>query len=277
MLGIAAMIRRSAESHGEKTAFIDLARDPVHEVSYGDFHSAACHMAGRLAESGIGPGSRVALAGANSPGWAAACVGIHLAGAVVSPLDPEAADSDLAQVFRILEPDAVICDRTLVPRLGGVSPRLFELESVEAVDGTHTFEPVAPGPEQPFSIVFTSGTTGRPKGVMLSEANFLHNITTLLGDKRLISREDRVLNLLPLHHVYPFTATLLTPLCAGATVIYPRSLKSEDIMGAAAEKGATIMAVVPQVLNGLHGRIFSTIQDKPAAARAGFGLLFRLG
>ena len=109
------------------------------------------------------------------------------------------------------------------------------------------FEPVSLTPDQPLSIVFTSGTTARPKGVMLSEDNFLHNIRTFMAGKDLIVETDRALNLLPLHHVYPFTATLLTPLCAGATVIYPRSLKSEDIMVAAAERGATIMVVGPQV------------------------------
>jgi len=248
---IAGMIRTSAERRRDKPAFIDLAQDPVLEVTYGAFFSAACLIARSLAESGLAPGARVALMGANSPQWAAACLGAHLAGITISPLDPDSPDSDLSVMLEILEPQAVICDRKLAGR--------FQKTAL------------------PASIVFTSGTTARPKGVMLSEDNFLHNIRTLMGGKDLIDETDRALNLLPLHHVYPFTATLLTPLCAGATVIYPRSLKSEDIMRAAAETGATIMVVVPQVLNGLHKRIFSTVLDKPLPARTAFRLLFSLG
>jgi len=277
MVRIAEMIHKSAERCKEKTAFIELAESPAQEVTYGDFYSGACLLARRLSESGLDPGSRVALIGANSARWAAACLGVHLAGATVSPIDPETSDYDLAAMFAILEPDAVICDRCLAPRFAKTALRIIELESVEFKKDLLPFEPFVLAPEQPLSIVFTSGTTGKPKGVMLSEANFLHNIGTFLGVKGMICENDRVLNLLPLHHVYPFTATLLTPLCAGATIIYPRSLKSEDIMGAAADRGATIMAVVPQVLNGLHNRIFSTVLDKPLLARAGFKLLFSFG
>ncbi|GAF75494.1 unnamed protein product, partial [marine sediment metagenome] len=277
MVCIAEMIHKSAERCKEKTAFIELAESPAQEVTYGDFYSGACLLARRLSESGLDPGSRVALIGANSARWAAACLGVHLAGATVSPIDPETSDYDLAVMFAILEPDAVICDRCLAPRFAKTALRIIELESVEFKKNLLPFEPFVLAPEQPLSIIFTSGTTGKPKGVMLSEANFLHNIGTFLGVKGMICENDRVLNLLPLHHVYPFTATLLTPLCAGATIIYPRSLKSEDIMGAAADRGATIMVVVPHVLNSLHNRIFSTVLDKPLLARAGFKLLFSFG
>jgi long-chain acyl-CoA synthetase len=277
MARIAEMIRSSVERHREKPAVIDLTVTPARIMRYDEIYSGACRVASRLVESGLEPGSRVALSGANSPHWVAACLGIHFAGATVSPVDPETSDRDLAAMLEIFEPEAVICDRSLAWRFSGNSPRLIELDAVEFGENSPPFEPVSLAAEQPFSIIFTSGTTGRPKGVMLSEDNFLHNIKSLIGDQGLICEKDRVLNLLPLHHVYPFTATLLTPLCAGATVIYPHSLKSEDIMKAASEQEATIMAVVPQVLNGLHSRIFSTVLDKSLLARAGFKTLLRIG
>ena len=110
--------------------------------------------------------------------------------------------------------------------------------------------------DQSFAIIFTSGTTSSPKGVMLREENFLHQVRMLTSFKGLIGPRDRLLDLLPLHHVYPFTATVLLPLCIGATVIYPRSLKGPDIAAACTSESATIMVVVPQVLSGIHKRVF---------------------
>ncbi|MEA2062370.1 MAG: AMP-binding protein [Gemmatimonadota bacterium] len=272
------MIRASSERWSEKEAFLELARDPVLEVSYGAFFSGACRIARQLTDSGLNPHEpRILLTGANSPHWAAACLGAHMAGATVAPVDPDFPDRDLASVLEILEPDFVLCDRSSAGRFDKAGPKTIELETLEFPESPPSFEPVPLKPDQPLSIVFTSGTTSKPKGVMLTEENFLHNIRILKEGRDLISHRDRLLNLLPFHHVYPFTASLLTGLCSGVTIILPRSLKPEDIMRAAGDFRATIMIVVPQFLNGLHNRVFSTVADEPVHKRLGFNVLSRLG
>ena len=223
----------AAENPG-KTAIIDYASGTAREVSYRGLLAGACRVALRIDSLGLPAGSRIVLAGGNSPEWAAAGLGIHLAGFTIVPLDPELSAAELDNILSFLEPAAAACESALADRLKSHAAHLIELEAVDLNPGSETFEPRTLAENQPLSIVFTSGSTSRPKGVTLSEKNFLHNIGMLLGIKGLFTSRDRLLNLLPLHHVYAFTATLLTPLCAGATVVYPRSLKSGDIAAAAA-------------------------------------------
>ncbi|HUU29278.1 MAG TPA: AMP-binding protein [archaeon] len=272
------MIALSAARYPEKPAFIELSSGAALTVSYHGFYTGACRTAEKLARMDLPPGAKVVLMGANSPGWGAACLGIHLAGLTVTPLDPEITDNEVRNILSFLKPEAAACDRFLAGRFAGSVPRIIELESIDFSPGNIEFKAVPIPEDQPLSIVFTSGSTSTPKGVMLSEKNLLHNvIDTLISQKGLIGPADRLLNLLPLHHVYPFTATLLTPLCIGTTIIYPRSLKGEDITSAAAEQRATIMAVVPGVLNVFHRRIFSSVAERPLIQRMLFRILFKIG
>ena len=134
--------------------------------------------------------------------------------------------------------------------------------------------PLAPG--QPMSIIFTSGTTSDPKGVMLSEENFLSNLAMLESMNGLITGRDRVLAMLPLHHVYPFTCTVLAPLYFGAAIIYPRSLKGEDIFAAVKNHGATAFVAIPRVLELLCDRIFQTAAAQPKIKQALFYCLLKI-
>jgi len=271
------MIESTAARYREKAAFIDYSSPIVKEATFGGIWSGACRLAEKLARAGVPEGSRIALSGANSPEWISACLAIHLAGLTVSPIDPDISDEELDNILSILEPAAALCDSRLRARFENSVSRIIELESLDLTPAETSFEPKPPGKDQPVSIVFTSGSTSRPKGVMLSEKNFLHNVEMLITTKKLISPADRELNLLPLHHVYPFTAAFLTPLCVGATVIFPRSLKGPDIMEAARSQRATIIVVVPQVLQAMHGRIFSALEDESFFKQAVFKLLLRLG
>ena len=277
MASLAEMISGRAAKHPEKTAFVDLTKGTPRSVSYCGFYAGACRVAERLAGLGLSRGDKVVLMGGNSPEWGAACLGVHLAGLTLVPLDHETAAEGLHNILTFLKPGAAVCDRSLYPRFKDLEIPVIELESLDLSCGKSSFNPVAVPDDQPFTIVFTSGSTSVPKGVMLSEKNLLHNVGILLAAKGTISQSDRLLNLLPLHHVYPFTASLLTPLCCGATIIYPRSLKGEDIMAAARVERATILVAVPGVLQALRQRIFSSVQEQNLLSRSLFKFLFRIG
>jgi long-chain acyl-CoA synthetase len=245
--------------------------------SYGQLYGAACAFAGRLhGELGIQPGGRVVLSGPNSGGWVAACLGIHMAGLTVVPLDTEYGGSDRANIMAFVDASAVVCSAGLRDKFMFDLP-LIELESVAPLEtgceSPHT--ELAEG--QPFSIVFTSGSTATPKGVMLSEENFLHNVNVLRARGKLITRADVLLNLLPLHHVYAFTTTLLLNICVGSTVVYPASLKPADIAAAAAGENATIMAVVPQVLTAVHNRVVQQVKSSALLKQVLFSLMTAIG
>ena len=272
---LARRILQNAARLPEKIAVIEYRSEGVREINYGALLAAACRTAENLSRLGFPPGARVALSGEKSAGWVAACLGIHLAGFTVAPLDPEAGEEQLSNILSFLVPSAAFCESKLTGIFSGLAHR-FALETIDFSPAQTLFEPKPLSGDQPFSIVFTSGSTATPKGVMLTEENFLHNVQTLLAAEDAMRESDRLLNLLPLHHVYPFTGTLLTPLCAGATIIYPRSLKPVDISRAAMEQRATVMVVVPRVLQSMHTRIFSAVEERSAAGRILFRLLFRL-
>jgi len=103
-------------------------------------------------------------------------------------------------------------------------------------------------------ILYTSGTTDKPKGVMLSHGNLLSNCESL-NELGIMKRGDRVISILPLHHAYSLTITMLLPLFSGAKIIYPGSLRGDDIMRAMKETNPSIFVAVPQIYYGFHKKI----------------------
>ncbi len=275
---LASIITARATRAPDAPAVIEYGPDGRQALwTHGDIHSAACAFARRLlTELNIAPGSRVVISAPNSGRWIAACLGTHLAGMTAVPMDTEYSDDDRANIISFVEPALVICATDIRDKFSSAIP-LLELESISNnIEGEY-FEPL-PLPEgQPFSIVFTSGSTDTPKGVMLSEENFLHNVNMLRTWGKLISPADRLLNLLPLHHVYAFTTTFLLPLSVGCCVVLPASLKPADISLAAQNERITMMAVVPQVITSLHNRVMQEVKAKSLPAQAAFRLMLALG
>jgi long-chain acyl-CoA synthetase len=110
------------------------------------------------------------------------------------------------------------------------------------------------------SLLYTSGTTASPKGVMLTHKNFCANFDSIFKLK-LIVPSDNLLSMLPLHHSYPFMVTLIAPLLMGAKVTFLNSLKSEDLLRCMQEARVTILVGVPQLYHLLHKSIFDKIKN----------------
>jgi long-chain acyl-CoA synthetase len=102
------------------------------------------------------------------------------------------------------------------------------------------------GPDDTASLIYTSGTTGKPKGVMLTHANFLSNVRSI-QEAKIIDARDCLLSILPLHHSYPFMINFLFALLSGARVVYLQSLKGPDILETISEKNVTALVGVPQL------------------------------
>jgi len=257
---------------------VDLAA-PQHaeRVSGGSLLAGAFRTARLLAGMGVAPGARVALSGANSARWVAAALGVRLAGCSLVPLDSELSQPERETILRFVQPAAALADSRLRERFSGLVPQLVDLDRLDLSPGEPEFDPVALAPAQPWVVIFTSGTTGTPKGVMLSEANLLHQVRLFLGRPELIGPSDRVLNLLPLHHVYPFSAATLTPIATGCPIVYPRSLRGEDIAAACAGERISILVVVPQVLSALNRRILEQAAAVSLPKRLVFKALYGLG
>lgn len=125
------------------------------------------------------------------------------------------------------------------------------------------------------SLIFTSGTTGDPKGVMLTDKNFAANAEAIVK-LNVLNSKDVVLLLLPLHHCFSFTATLLAPLCAGAEIVFQLSLKGPDILEAMNVNGVTKMAGVPQLYSIFDKNIMAKTQKIGIFGRIAFNILYKL-
>ena len=109
-------------------------------------------------------------------------------------------------------------------------------------------------PDDVASIIFTSGPTVNPRGVMLTHSNFLANLLALSEILRSYET-DRFVSVLPLHHALEFTGGLLMPLFSGATVTYAPSLKSNLILSTMRDTGATALLAVPRIFEMLLDRL----------------------
>jgi long-chain acyl-CoA synthetase len=125
-------------------------------------------------------------------------------------------------------------------------------------------------PKETAVIIYTSGTTGSPKGVMLSYDNLLVNIEAVTNDVNIYKEEDKVMVLLPLHHIFPLMGTMVIPLSVGGTIVFSPSMASEDIM-ATLQHGITIIIGVPRLYNLIRKGIRDKI-NKSGIAK----LLFKI-
>src|SRR5208283_52724 len=145
-------------------------------------------------------------------------------------------------------------------------PSLFSPEDAKRIDS------VPLSPDDVASVIYTSGTTGRPKGVMLTHRNYCSDADALIN-VGLVTSEDNLLSILPLHHTYPFMGTFLIPLFIGATTTFTPGLKAAELVTAIREQGVTIVVCVPRLLEMIRNRILSKIKEVKIASPILLGLL----
>jgi long-chain acyl-CoA synthetase len=234
-------------------------------------------LAAGLAASGVQPGQVIGLLGPSSPEWVAALLAIVRSGALAMPLNEQMADEELGRVIehsgaRTFLTTSVLAAQTLAfERID----HLVLLED-EVPDGlergdAHSWralllEDAGRLPElsadRPALLLYTSGTTGTPKGVPLSHGNLCANLRALEA-AHLARPDDRVLLPLPLHHAYPLTVGLLAPLAIGAAVILPAGITGPQIMRALQDERCTIMIAVPRLYEAMLAGIERQIAGAP--------------
>jgi len=274
----------------DRIAF-QVKRDGVYvRWTYGNVEDQARRLATFLLQLDIAPGDRVALFSENRPEWCVAYLGIVAAGATAVPLDAQLDAAEVENLLRHSESRAIIVSEAGLAKVQSgiahlsLSPKIIVLDE-KAPPETHVLGEIlrstekrtlpAPPAEGLASILYTSGTTGTPKGVMLSHQNFLANAFAV-KELQVCGPEDNVLALLPLHHVYPFMITFLGPLLYGARITFLHSLKPPDLLECMQETGVTILVAVPQLLSLLHRGIFQEVTKKPLPVRLLLNLLLNL-
>jgi len=247
--------------------------------SYRELYEAACGAAALLRDRGVGRGERVLLWSANRPEWTACLLGAALRGAVVVPLDEGASCEQARRIAR--EVDAVLVlhgEEQDGPALGVPAASMDAIRPVAGARHDTVAVPVEPDAEA--VILFTSGTTMRPKGVVLSHRNVAVQLTAF-GRAVGFARFGRMkmMVLAPLSHSQGLLLGICIPLWVGVTVLYSGSIEPTHLVRAIRDNRVTFLSTVPRVAQTLgatlrrmplSGRRGGTIDSRMARARLGF-------
>ena len=227
--------------------------------NYQQLWDASGQVANWLQQQGVGKGDRVLLWGPNMPQWVMAFFGVVRAGAVAVPLDVRSAPDFVSRVSRLTEPSLALASRRSDTTPIGEVPMAHLEDLDQRVAGCpREPAPVDVGPDDLAEIMFTSGTTGDPKGVMLTHRNVVSNaraVSTIF-----VGREtDRILSLLPLSHMLEQCGGMLVPLLSGARLVYPVSRQPTFLFKAFQENKISLLLLVPQglqlLMNGIEREV----------------------
>lgn len=240
--------RLMGEGSGERPA---LMLPDGTTLSYGDLASAAGRYANALVALGVRPGDRVAMQLEKSPEVVMLYLGCLRAGAVFLPLNTAYTPTEIGYFLGDATPAVFVCDPvrqaemavgagaarvvTLGPKGGG---SLADLANGQA----DAFADVERGPQDLASILYTSGTTGRSKGAMLTQANLASNAETLVEYWR-ITRDDILIHALPIYHIHGLFVALNTLLMAGGAMHFLARFDAGEVLGLMDR--ATILMGVP--------------------------------
>lgn len=248
--------------------------------TYGEFGRKSRGVARKLLDLGIRSGSKVGILSDNRPEWGISFFGVLLAGGVVVPLDIRLKPAEIANILERSEMRTCVAGQEALGILkearasAPVLENLFLMDSPDfGLEKEDAPSVILDDPNSIAVISFSSGTTGAPKGVMLSHRNLASNITSVL-DLCIFDTEATLLSILPMHHAFELTAGFLTPFAKGVKVSYLDAVSPKAISLALAERNITICLVVPALLRLFHKNIFSQIKREPGTKRFVFKVLF---
>lgn len=280
---IDSMVLDSTRRFRDHTALERLdARGRRVGFTYGELGKRIDLVARGLRADGVRPGDRVAIMGANSPSWALGALSALAAGAVLVPVDQKATRHELARALehsgatRLLVTGAAFERLEALPRVERVyfldrsrtGARFRGLDNL-ASDGVHlpALEGSGRVADDLAMILYTSGTTGDPKGVMLTHWNIVSNVQMILN--RLPADErDAFTSVLPLSHTLEFTGGLMVPLAVGASVHYVGSYNPAEILKTMSTCGGTIMIGVPRLYQAMARKLRTRFAELTGARRA---------
>ena len=277
---IPELVTHAAETWPDRPYLQTRLGETISAQTFSQVATTVRGLAAGLINAGVGRGEHVALLSENRPEWVLTYLAISSAGAVIVPLDALMSQPEVANILSSSKARVLICSRKfyadMQPITRELNVQLYTLESQP--DSTETPLPVAtdislhdPAPSDLAVIIFTSGTTGFSKGVMLSHENLCSDVDSVLKAIRILPTDNFHL-LLPLNHTYSSTVNMLVPLGGGARATFSTSYKSRDILDDIRIAGVTLLVGVPQVYENIMLGINRAVSEAPAIRR----LLFRV-
>jgi long-chain acyl-CoA synthetase len=246
-------------AYGKNSALVTRSLVKVERTTYDQLRSHVYQVAHFLASRGVQRGDRVMIVAANSPEWVELLLGSLVMGAVVVPVDANASSATVTRFIHETAPSLVFVDE--YRDLSGVAVETLPLNGLAAwIRDLPDGDPgVSLSDDWPALIVYTSGTTADPKGVVLTQRNVLANVSDVQARIE-ISPTWRLLSVLPLSHMYEMTGSL-TCLSRGAGIFYIPRVTPLAIARALVEYRITMMLAIPELLSLMWQRIEQSAKD----------------
>jgi long-chain acyl-CoA synthetase len=259
----------AAEKNKDKIAF-NFFKDGRKSITYGEFLKTAEAVLSFLVKSGIKKADRVAIISENRYEWCASYLGVLMAGAVAVPVDMRLTPEEIKNIIVDSETKLIIhsaeTENNVKEATTGLSVRFLNLDSSGLQEAGTTPDMEDADEDDIASLLYTSGTTGSPKAVMLTHRNFCSDAEAIIG-AGIIANKDNVLSVLPLYHTYAFMCTFVVPVLLGGQITYPPALKAPELVSAMKEAGVTVLVGVPQLLQLMRDRILEKIKQLPSPVR----------
>jgi long-chain acyl-CoA synthetase len=277
IVSIQDMVLQSCRKYPGKPAMEDLSRTPISSVTFSQLLDNILRFGQALRNLGLSERSHIAVIGENRVQWGITYLTAMVFNYVIVPIDKNLNSSDILNILHESDSEALIFSASFEAMFREEQSVLKKLKHYISMDAEidqdfyrsmiqliNSTTPAASNslphinPDEMAEIIFTSGSLGRAKGVMLSQKNLASNLMDMTS-MLFMYPEDRFLSVLPMHHTYECTCGFLCPLYSGSSVHYARSLKtvSEDLQ----KVKATMLLAVPLLYEKMYKRICKGISE----------------
>ena len=256
------------------------------KYTYAQLKKEVIKLKNYLLKLGLEKGDKFAVFGENRPEWAIGYLAIVRAGLVVVPVDRILSEAEILHILRNSEAKGVVASENCIDKIEDIKQELHTFKHIIPMD---TIKDMEAGkevsvkdidPDSLAVLIFTSGTTGTSKAVMLSHNNIICNLEGV--DKIIeVTEKDTLVSIIPMHHTFEGTAGFILPLRKGAAIYYPVSLKPKDLVATMKEANVSCFIAVPllfeKFLDAVHRKVAAASIPKKIMFNAisGIGSVFK--
>ena len=273
--GLGKIFLQISEKYKEKIAIRYKASQKWMDITYKQLADDVRSLSHFFSENKIKSGDKIAVILPNRPEWSMIFFSSMLIGAVVVPINADASESEIEVIIKHSESKLIMIHDGFGKEKAEKLQKISCVEKIISVDSEEfnknknlkkDIEGASVKKDTLACLLYTSGTTGDPKGVMLSHGNFYSNCQSLFKANILFDI-DIFFSILPLHHVYPLCDTLIFPLTLGSQIVYPGTLRSEQMFEAMQEANPTVLFAVPRIYRLFYNKMNDAIKSKPFVIR----------
>ncbi len=235
--------------------------DGEQKYTYREVKSRCLELSHIFSRYGINAGDRIAILSQNMPHWALALFSIVPFGRVAVPILPDSSESEVTNILSHSETKVIFISQRMLPKLSEEARKkltlVIDIETFEIIqkdNSAFTCEGWGkePSPDDLAMIIYTSGTSGKAKGVMLSHRNFCHNVVEAWHAQK-ANKKDRWLSILPMSHTYEMSFSVLYPFYVGGSVYHIKKLPTPTILVDAMKTvRPSIMCSVPLIIEKVY-------------------------